>query len=143
MFGTLIYAALRHKKIGSIKETTAKVRTHGRLTLALYLLLILILPLLMAGIQAAKADQPLVRTESVQLNVGDTLVIRSDHLAIQQVFVEGNFSTTQLIKPSQYPTNDFELQAGSAGGYGVRVIFSQATDYNVNLFVRQDGTNAI
>ena len=110
---------------------------------ALYLVLILLLPLMTAGIQAAMADQALVRTESIQLNVGDSLVIRSDHLAMQQVLVEGNLSAAQLTKPAQYPANSFELQAVTSGGYEVRVIFSQATDYSVNLFVRQAGTNAI
>ena len=119
------------------------MQSNGRLTPALYLLLVIILPLLMAGIQAAMADQPLVRTESVQLNVGDSLVIRSDQLAIQQVFVEGNLSAAQLTKPSQYPANNFELQAVTSGSYEVRTIFSQATDYNVYLLIEQGGTNAV
>jgi hypothetical protein len=119
------------------------VRSNGRLTPALYLLLVIILPLLMAGIQATMADQPLVRTESVQLTVGDSLVIRSDHLTIQQVFVEGNLSAAQLTKPGEYPANNFELQASASGGYEVRMIFSQPTDYTVNLFVEQGGTNAV
>ena len=119
------------------------VQSNGRLTPALYLVLILLLPLMTAGIQAAMADQALVRTESIQLNVGDSLVIRSDHLAMQQVLVEGNLSAAQLTKPAQYPANSFELQAVTSGGYEVRVIFSQATDYSVNLFVRQGGTNAV
>jgi hypothetical protein len=97
----------------------------------------------MAGIQATMADQPLIRTESVQLNVGDSLVIRSDHLAIQQVFVEGNLSAAQLTKPNQYPANNFELQAVTSGSYDVRAIFSQTTDYNVYLLVEQGGTTSV
>ena len=119
------------------------VRSNGRLTPALYLLLVIILPLLMAGIQATTADQSLVRTESVQLNVGDSLVIRSDHLAIQQVFVEGNLSAAQLTKPNQYPANNFEIQALTSGTYEVKAIFSQATDYNVYLLVEDGGTTAV
>jgi len=141
MFGTLIYASFRQNKVGSIGERMVTVQSNGRLTPALYLVLVLILPLLMAGIHSAMADQTLVRTESIQLNVGDSLVIRSDHLAIQQVFVEGNLSAAQLTKPGQYPANNFELQATASGSYEVRLIFSQATDYNVNLFVDQAGTN--
>jgi len=143
MFGTLIYSALRENKTGSIRENMVTVRSNARLTPALYLLLVIILPLLMLGIQATMADQPLVRTESVQLTVGDSLVIRSDHLTIQQVFVEGNLSAAQLTKPSQYPANNFELQVVASGSYEVRTIFSQATDYNVYLLVDQSGTNAI
>ena len=141
MFGTLIYASFRQNKVGSIGERMVTVQSNGRLTPALYLVLVLILPLLMAGIHSAMADQTLVRTESIQLNVGDSLVIRSDHLAIQQVFVEGNLSAAQLTKPGQYPANNFELQATASGSYEVRLIFSQASDYNVNLFVEQAGTN--
>jgi len=119
------------------------VQSYGKLKPALYILLILILPILTAGIQAIRADQTLVRTESVQLNVGDSLIIQSDHSAIQQAFVEGNLSAAQLTKPSQYPTNNFELQAAAAGDYEVRIIFDEAIDYNVNLFVKQGGTNAV
>ncbi|MGP8068432.1 MAG: hypothetical protein ACLP5V_00940 [Candidatus Bathyarchaeia archaeon] len=119
------------------------VWSNGRLRPALYLLLVIILPLLMAGIQATTADQSLVRTESVQLNVGDSLVIRSDHLAIQQVFVEGNLSAAQLTKPNQYPANNFEIQALTSGTYEVKAIFSQATDYNVYLLVEDGGTTTV
>jgi len=119
------------------------VRSNGRLTPALYLLLMIVLPLFMAGIQTVRADQPLVRTEAIQLTVGDSLVVRSDHLAIQQVFVEGNLSAAQLAKPSQYPANNFELQSEASGGYEVKMIFSQATDYNVYLLVEQGGTNTV
>ncbi len=121
----------------------ANVQSHGKLAPALYLLLILILPILMAGIQVARADQTPVRTEAMQLNAGDSLIIQSDHPAIQQAFVQGNLSAAQLAKPSQYPTNNFGLQSATAGDYEVRVMFSQATDYTINLFVKQGGTNTV
>jgi hypothetical protein len=146
IFGTLIYATLRQKKNSSIREKLITVQTK-RLrqipTPALYSLLVLILPLVVAGLQVTMADQPLVRTESIQLNVGDSLVIRSDHLTIQQVFVEGNLSAAQLTKPNQFPADNFAIQATSSGDYEVKAVFSQATDYNVNLFVEQGGTDAV
>jgi len=141
MFGTLIYVALSQNRTGSIRESMANVQSHGKLKPALYLLLILTLPILIAGIQAARADQTPVRTESILLNVGDSLIIQSDHPTIQQAFVEGNLSAAQLTKPSQYPANNFELQSAAPGTYDVRIMFSQATDYTVNLFVIQGGTN--
>jgi hypothetical protein len=89
------------------------------------------------------ADQALIRTESIQLNVGDSLVVHSDHLSIQQVFLEGNMSTANLRKPSQYPTNDFEIQASAPGSYQLRLIFNQSTDYNVNVFVKDSASGAV
>ena len=118
--------------------------SNGRyLRFGLCLLVVLVLPLAFARIQTASADQTLTRTENVVLNVGDYLVVHSDHFGIQQVFVEGNLSAATLVKPSQYPTNDFELSASAQGAYELRVIFNQSTDYNVNLFVRDGASNTV
>jgi len=91
----------------------------------------------------AKADQPPVRNETLELNVGDSLILQSNRLSIQQVLVEGNLSATTVVKPSQYPTDYFELNSSIPGPYQLQVIFNQATDYNINLYVRQNGSNAI
>jgi hypothetical protein len=90
-----------------------------------------------------KADQTLVRTETVQLNVGDSLVLQSNRLSIQQIFLQGNLSAATIEKPLQYPTDHFQLNASASGTYQLRVIFNQVSDYNVNLYVRQGATNAI
>ncbi|HYB83960.1 MAG TPA: hypothetical protein VED86_01410 [archaeon] len=105
--------------------------------------LVIMLPLVLTGIHMAKADQPPVRNESVELNVGDSLVLQSNRLSIQQVFVQGNLTAATVRKPSQYPADFFELNSSLPGPYQLQVIFSQASDYNINLFVRQGGTNAI
>jgi hypothetical protein len=105
--------------------------------------LVFLLPMVMAGVQIARADQSLVRSETVLLSVGDALDIHSTRLAIQQLFLEGNLSAATVDKPPQYPTDHFELNASSPGTYDVRVFFNQSSDYTINLLVRQGGTNAI
>lgn len=96
-----------------------------------------------AGTQMAKADQTPTRSETVQLNVGDSLVLQSNRLSIQQVFLEGNLSAATVEKPSEYPADYFELNSSLPGAYQLQVIFNQPSTYNINLFVRQNGTNAI
>ena len=110
---------------------------------SLLVLLIVVLPLVVASTKTAKADQTLVRSETLELNVGDSVVIHSNHLSIQQVFLDGNLTAATIAKPAQYPTNDFQLTSSAPGTYELRIIFNQSTDYSVDLFVRQNGTNAI
>jgi hypothetical protein len=57
-------------------------------------------------------------------------------MSIQQVFIDGNLSVANITQPPQYPTNNFEITASTPGLYQIRVIFDQATSYNVNVFVR-------
>ena len=114
-----------------------------RIARALAILLVLAIPLLLAGVQLAYADQGLVRSESVQLNVGDSLVIHSNQLTIQQVFLEGNLSAASIAKPTRYPASNLEVNASAPGDYQLRVVFNQSTDYTVNLYVRQGGTDLI
>ncbi len=111
------------------------ISRNGRRNTCLFVLLIVV-PLVFAGLQSVFADQPVTRTQSLQLNVGDTLVVQSDRSSIQQVLVEGNLTATNLSKPAQFPVNDFEIQALDAGSYQVRVIFDYPHDYTVNLFAR-------
>jgi hypothetical protein len=110
---------------------------------ALIVILFLTFPFAVAELQIARADQPLVGNETIQLDVGDSLVIHSDRLAIQQVVLQGNLSAATIQKSSQYPTDDFQINASVPGGYDLRVIFNQASDYRVTLYVRQNRTNAI
>lgn len=93
--------------------------------------------------QGAFADQPVTRTQVIQLNVGESLVVQSDRTSIQRVVLEGNLSAANLIKPAQYPATDFELRALNPGSYGLRVIFDYPNDYKVNLFVRDSAANIV
>jgi hypothetical protein len=117
---------------------------YGRTTAqALLITLVLTLPILVAVVQVARADQSLVRNETIELNVGDSLVVHSSRLAIQQVFLEGNLSAATIEKPSQYPADDLQVNASAPGTYQLRVLFNQAADYNVNLYVKQAGTSVV
>ena len=110
---------------------------------SLFIILIILLPLILAGARIAKADQTPVRSETVELNVGDSLVLQTNRLAIQQVFLQGNLSGAVVEKPSQYPADYFQLNASAPGTYQLDVIFNQSSDYNVNLYVKQNGTAVI
>jgi hypothetical protein len=109
----------------------------------LVIALVVTLSFLLSGVQMARADQPVVRSAVVQLNVGDSLVVHSNRPAIQRVFLEGNLSAASLDKPSQYPTDDFQIGASAPGTYELQVVLNQTWDYSVNLYVRQNGTDAI
>lgn len=116
---------------------------HPSCSRSLIIILAIVLPVILAGTQVAKADQTVIRTETVQLNVGDSLVLQSNRLSIQQVFIEGNLSAATLEKPSRYPADHFELNASLPGDYQLQAIFNQASDYNIDLLIRQNATNAI
>jgi len=116
---------------------------HNYARLSLLIILILTLPLFLVGAQMASADQTPVRTEAVELNVGDSLVLQSNRLSIQQVLLQGNLSAASVERPSKYPASYFQLNASTPGTYQLDVIFNQSTEYNVNLYVRQNTTNAI
>ncbi|HUK49744.1 MAG TPA: hypothetical protein VLV18_01815 [Terriglobales bacterium] len=104
----------------------------------LIVMLILILPILIAGAHLAHADQnqPIIRSQAAQLDVGDYLVVQSDHFSIQQVVVQGNLSVANMTQHTQYPTNNFQITAGAPGYYQITILLNQATSYNVNVFVK-------
>jgi len=110
---------------------------------SLLIILAIMLPLLLAGAHAVTADQASAHNEVVQLEVGDSLVLESDRPSIQQVFLEGNLSAATVDKPTRYPADYFQLNSSLPGTYQLQVIFNQSSNYNVNLFVRQNETNAI
>jgi len=101
----------------------------------LLLTLILIIPMVIEGVHQVHADQPLVRSQTAQLFTGDTLVVQSDHMSIQQVFIDGNLSVANFTQ-TKYPTNNFQITASTPNLYEIRIIFDQPTSYNVNVFIR-------
>ena len=120
------------------------MRLNGKLIeRALFIMLVLVVPFVLAGLHTARADQPLVRSETVELNVGNALVIQSSRLAIQQVFLEGNLSAATVEKPLQYPADKFQINASAPGTYVLHVVFNQPSDYNVSLSIIQNDTNSI
>jgi len=110
----------------------------------LFVIILISLALILVGAQVARADQtPTVRTDTVLLNVGDSLILQSNRASIQQVFMQGNISAAVLEKSSPYPTNYLALNASAPGTYDLQVHLNQSLDYSVNLYVRQNRTNAI
>lgn len=61
-------------------------------------------------------------------------MVQSDQNSIQQAFVQGNLSATNMTTPSKYPTKAFEIQALSPGDYELTIKFDFANDYKVNVF---------
>lgn len=112
-------------------------------TRTLIIILAISLSIVLLAGRTARADQTPVRNETVQLNVGDSLIVQSNGLTIQHVLVEGNLSSITFQKPSQYPAATFELNASAAGTYDLQVMFSRTSDYAVNLYVKQFGTDVI
>ena len=110
---------------------------------ALVVFMSLTLPFVLSNLQTVKADQGLVRGAMVQLNVGDSLVVNTTRPAIQKLFLDGNLSAVSVDRPAQYPADHFEVTASEPGTYDLQVIFNQTSDYMVDLFVRQNGTNTI
>ena len=86
--------------------------------------------------QAALAEQPVVLKEELDLNIGESLIVHSEPGTIQRVFVEGNLSSANITKPTEYPANDFELAAFNPGSYELRVLFDNAGEYTVHIFVK-------
>jgi len=112
-------------------------------TRALIVILAISLSIVLMAGQTARADQAPVRNETIQLNVGDSLIIQSNGLTIQQIFLQGNLSSITFQKPAQYPAATFELNASEPGTYDLQVMFSRTSDYTVNLYVKQFGTDVI
>ena len=98
--------------------------------------MLLIAVALFAAVQSASADQTLTRSKNVYLLDGDSLVVQSDHNSLQQVFIEGNFSATNITKPAHYPGDHFELQASNPGTYQLRLFFDYASDYKVYVVAK-------
>lgn len=91
---------------------------------------------------SAQQDQTVTRSQRVQLAAGDLLLVRSDHVSIQRVLVEGNLTNTTLRKPTQYPANEFGITASSPGTLTLRVHFDYTSDYSVVLAIQELGVSS-
>src|SRR5208337_1192899 len=103
---------------------------------------VLLVALAIAGMQTASADQTLTRTLSVQLSTGDSLVVQSNRESIEQVFVQGNFSATNMTRPAHYPVSDYAIQAFNPGSFELRFIFNYPTEYQINLLTRSSNPSS-
>jgi hypothetical protein len=98
--------------------------------------------LALAGPQTASADQTVTRTQDVQLSTGDSLVVQSNMASMQQVFIQGNLSATNLTRPAHYPTDRFAIQAFNPGSFELRLMFDYPNEYQVDLFTRPSDSSA-
>jgi len=103
---------------------------------------ILLVSIAFAALQTASADQILTRTVSVQLSTGDSLVVQSNRASIQQVFVQGNLTASNMTRPAHYPTDDYEIQAFDPGSFELRFIFDYPSEYQVNLLTRSSDSSS-
>lgn len=94
---------------------------------------VLVIAIAVIRLQTPVAGQAVVRAQNVQLYTGDSVVVESDRVSIQQVFIQGNFSATNFTTPAHYPTANFEIRAYNASSFEVRLIFNYSSDYRVNL----------
>jgi len=98
--------------------------------------------LVFAGPQNASADQTVTRTQDVQLSTGDSLVVQSNMASMQQVFIEGNLSATNLTRPAHYPTDHFAIQAFNPDSFELRFMFDYPNEYQVNVFTKSSDSSA-
>ena len=111
-------------------------------TIPWILLLALIIGTL-STMQLAAAEQAVTRSQEVQLNVGDSLVVTSNRMSIERVLVEGNLSYASIKKPAQYPADSFAISAYSAASYLLAILFDFPSDYQISLFVQTANDSVI
>jgi hypothetical protein len=90
----------------------------------------------LGSLQAASADATLTRTQNIQLNTGDSLLVQSDQPTIQQLFVQGNFSAANMTRPTSYPADSFQIQAFSPGSFELKFLFDLPSEYQVSVLTK-------
>jgi hypothetical protein len=117
----------------------ASVRLRATLWISLFILVMVI----HYPPQLSAAPQPVIRAQSVQLTVGDSLIITSNRPSIERVLVEGNLSYASIKKPPAYPADNFAISARSPASYSLELLFNYSSDYQVNLFVQTANQSAV
>jgi len=113
------------------------VKSKGRvLVLILGFTLIFLVP---AG-QVFADQQNITNVQGIDLFVGNTIVIKSDQVSIERVFVQGNLSAASYT-PEQYPTNEFTFTSMSPGSFVLKLFFNYTTGYKVEVDTSNQTTN--
>jgi hypothetical protein len=89
----------------------------------------------------AVAQQPVTRSQDVEVTVGDSLTVSSNRTSIQRILVEGNVSNAVLKAPSKYPADSFTISSRSPATYQLESLFNFSSDYAVNLFVQASNSS--
>lgn len=108
----------------------------NRLKTIPWISLLVFITLMQASMQLGAAEQPITRSQDVQLSVGDSLIITSNRTSIERVFVEGNLSYASIKGPTHYPADNFAISAYSPAIYALTILFNYSSDYQINLFVQ-------
>jgi len=124
-------------------ERLDSLDSRNQIHLVPWVAVVLLVSLVFVGLQTASADQPLTRTVNVQLSTGDSLEVQSDRASIQQVFVQGNFSETNMTRLAHYPAADYEIQAFNPGSFELTFIFDYPSEYQVNLLTRSSDSSSL
>jgi hypothetical protein len=110
------------------------------LKIALWTILLLSAVFIPASIGLTSVDaQSISRSQEIQLNVANSLIISSDQESIQRVLIQGNLSLAVLQTPAQYPTKNFTMASTAPGTYLISIFFDYAHDYQVNLLIQTPG----
>ncbi len=98
---------------------------------------------LLWGSQFVAAQQPIARSQNVQLNVNDLLIIASNRTSIQHVLVQGNLSFATLNAPAKYPAGSFAISANQPSNYTLQLLFDYPSDYVVQVATRSSTNSAM
>ena len=99
----------------------------------LILLLAFSMILLVSAANNVFADQQtLTNVQGIALFVGGTIIVKSDQLSIDRVFVQGNLSAADYT-PTQYPTSEFTFTCTSPGSFLLKLFFNYTTGYSVDV----------
>jgi hypothetical protein len=100
---------------------------------ALMLVLAFTMIFLLPAAKTVFADQQsITNSQGIELFVGDMIIIKSDQLSIQRVFLQGNLSAASYT-PVQYPTNEFTFTSMSPGSFLLKLFFNYTSGYNVDV----------
>jgi hypothetical protein len=86
----------------------------------------------------AYGDPTPTRIQNMQLVVGQSLLVQSNHNTMQKLFIAGNLTYMNLTRPQQYPANSFEVATSKPASYSIQVLFDSTADYTVNLLVKNE-----
>jgi len=117
---------------------TREGRRNSTLTYSLRIVILLLATTLavgsIAGLAHAQAPSP-ERSESIDLETSNWLLISSNRESLKSVDIRGNVSAARLASPVRYPASSFNLTSGFQGQYSIKLTFDYPSEYEVNLLV--------
>jgi len=88
---------------------------------------------LVPAVKPVFADQQsIANVQGIELFVGDSVVVKSDQLSIERVFLQGNLSAASY-GPAQYPADQFDFTSVSPGSFILKLFFNYSYGYKVDV----------